>query len=139
MNETLGLIVAVVFGVVAAFGWIKRELWIHRRRKRTCEQKDSPRAREVKRYPAYMLAPPRSTPVSFVRLSRPTGASSTMPGVPSSPWRKLGGSHLTQRLFRQILGRIGRLAGEEADMGPCRNSGSEGRLRPRQDLPGGVS
>ena len=37
MNNTLWLIVAVVFGVLAAFGWIKRELWIHRRRKRQRE------------------------------------------------------------------------------------------------------
>ena len=40
MNDALWLIVAVVFGVLAAFGWIKRELWIHRRRDRKREQKD---------------------------------------------------------------------------------------------------
>jgi hypothetical protein len=34
MSDTAWLIVAVVFGVLAAFGWIKRELWIHRRRNR---------------------------------------------------------------------------------------------------------
>jgi len=40
MNDTLWLIVAVVFGVLAAYAWIKRELWIHRRRKRKREQRD---------------------------------------------------------------------------------------------------
>jgi len=39
MNDTLGLIVAVVFVALAAYGWIKRELWIQRRRKRKREQK----------------------------------------------------------------------------------------------------
>jgi len=39
MNNTLWLIVAVVFAALAAHGWIKRELWIQRRRERKREQK----------------------------------------------------------------------------------------------------
>ena len=39
MNNTLWLIVAVVFAALAAYGWIKRELWIQRRRERKREQK----------------------------------------------------------------------------------------------------
>jgi hypothetical protein len=34
MNDTLWLIVAVVFGALVAYGWIMRERWIHRRRRR---------------------------------------------------------------------------------------------------------
>jgi hypothetical protein len=34
MSDTLWLIVAIVFGAVAGFAWVKRELWIHRRRRR---------------------------------------------------------------------------------------------------------
>jgi hypothetical protein len=33
MSDTAWLIVAVLFGAVAAYAWIKRELWIHRRRR----------------------------------------------------------------------------------------------------------
>lgn len=35
MSDTGWLIVAVVAGVLAAVGWVKRELWIHRRRQRS--------------------------------------------------------------------------------------------------------
>src|SRR6266536_3109631 len=91
-----------------------------------------------------MLAPPARLPMIVRDVARasgsgcsgPAGASSGMPGVPSSPCRKLGGSHLTQRLFRQILGRIERLAREEADMGPCRNSGSEAQAPTASGLAG---
>ncbi|HEV8436893.1 MAG TPA: hypothetical protein VGT40_02260 [Methylomirabilota bacterium] len=34
MSETLWLLVAVLCGALFAFVWIKRELWIHRRRQR---------------------------------------------------------------------------------------------------------
>jgi hypothetical protein len=34
MSDTAWLIVAVVFGALAVFFWIKREIWIHRRRRR---------------------------------------------------------------------------------------------------------
>ncbi len=37
MTETAWLIVAVVVGALAAYGWIKREVWIHRRRRRNRE------------------------------------------------------------------------------------------------------
>jgi hypothetical protein len=40
MNDVLWLIVAVVFGALAVYGWIKRELWIHHRRQRNRQQKD---------------------------------------------------------------------------------------------------
>jgi hypothetical protein len=40
MNDALWLVVAVVFGALAAYGWIKRELWIHRRRTRQREPHD---------------------------------------------------------------------------------------------------
>jgi hypothetical protein len=39
MSDTAWLIVAVLFGAVAAYAWIKRELWIHRRRRRQRESK----------------------------------------------------------------------------------------------------
>jgi hypothetical protein len=39
MNETLWLVLAIVAGVLAAYGWIKRELWIQRRRRRNAEKK----------------------------------------------------------------------------------------------------
>jgi len=38
MNDTVWLIVAVVFGALAAVFWIKREVWIHRRRRRDRER-----------------------------------------------------------------------------------------------------
>jgi hypothetical protein len=34
MSETGWLILAVVVGVLAAIGWVKREIWIRRRRQR---------------------------------------------------------------------------------------------------------
>jgi hypothetical protein len=40
MHEALWLIVAIVFGALAAYGWINRELWIHRRRERSRDRKD---------------------------------------------------------------------------------------------------
>jgi hypothetical protein len=34
MSDTGWLILAVTVGVLAAIGWVKREMWIHRRRRR---------------------------------------------------------------------------------------------------------
>jgi hypothetical protein len=40
MNDTEWLIVAIVAGVLAAVGWISREVWIHRRRRRRREHRE---------------------------------------------------------------------------------------------------
>ena len=34
MSDAGWLILAVTVGVLAAIGWVKREMWIHRRRQR---------------------------------------------------------------------------------------------------------
>lgn len=40
MSDTGWLLVALLFGALAVIGWIRRELWIHRRRQRQRERKD---------------------------------------------------------------------------------------------------
>jgi len=40
-HDALWLIVAIVFGVLAAYGWIKREAWIHRRRRERREEREN--------------------------------------------------------------------------------------------------
>jgi hypothetical protein len=39
MSSTAWLVVAVIFAALAAYAWIKRELWLHRRRRQQRESK----------------------------------------------------------------------------------------------------
>jgi hypothetical protein len=40
MSSTAWLVVAVIFAALAAYAWIKRELWLHRRRRQQRRSKD---------------------------------------------------------------------------------------------------
>jgi len=41
MNDSAWLVLAIVVAVLATTGWITRERWIHRRRRRAVDRKET--------------------------------------------------------------------------------------------------